>query len=456
MEKKFLKKIFKEILYNSLAQACIKILLTPFLVTKLFLLIAVLVTSCLACYFVIESFLAYYSYEVYASSRTIFEIPTLFPKVTFCNVNQFTTEYAYNLTLKNITNGIDLTDEEKKKLSHDLNDILFECWFNYKPCNSTDFQKTFHRIYGNCYVFNSGSILKQTAISGLDYGLSITLYVNVYEKLLKINKLRNYSFGSGLIVRIGNSSYSTYYSNGGIFISPGTNAYISVEREFRTMLPKPYSKCEIESNAPKFKRGYGFYNLIAESTYAYTQQLCFMQCYQSYMIKKFNCTLSYFFTLFNASSCDSSIEDQIFTPPNNFDSDFIDDHCVSECPLECNQTLFKTSISTNQFDKGDIFKIKLENNSKLATDFLNRSLSDEDCLRKSFVNVNVFYDSLSYTLTRELPRMDGVSLFAAIGGNLSLFLGVSLFSLCEVVELVLELFYFFQIKNKIKPIRSTY
>ena len=41
--------------------------------------------------------------------------------------------------------------------------------------------------------------------------------------------------------------------------------------------------------------------------------------------------------------------------------------------------------------------------------------------------------------------MDWVNLLASIGGNLSLFLGVSVFSVCEIIEVLIEIYF---IKNK--------
>jgi hypothetical protein len=55
--------------------------------------------------------------------------------------------------------------------------------------------------------------------------------------------------------------------------------------------------------------------------------------------------------------------------------------------------------------------------------------------------LNMFYDSLSYILTTESPQWDAVSLLGSIGGNLGLFLGVSLFSLCELIQVAVEIYF---------------
>ena len=57
------------------------------------------------------------------------------------------------------------------------------------------------------------------------------------------------------------------------------------------------------------------------------------------------------------------------------------------------------------------------------------------------MSVNIFYESLSYMESTESPKMNIVSLLASMGGNLSLFLGVSVFTLAEIVEVVIEIYF---------------
>ena len=73
----------------------------------------------------------------------------------------------------------------------------------------------------------------------------------------------------------------------------------------------------------------------------------------------------------------------------------------------------------------------------LSADFVSMPISNEKATN-SFVTVNMYYDSLSYSLSTEFPQMDLVALLASIGGNLGLFLGVSVFSMGELVQLLLE------------------
>ena len=75
----------------------------------------------------------------------------------------------------------------------------------------------------------------------------------------------------------------------------------------------------------------------------------------------------------------------------------------------------------------------------MTRDFVNRTL-DSNSAKESVVRMTVYNDSLSYTLSTESPKMDIVSLLANIGGNLGLFMGVSMFSLCELLEVLIEIF----------------
>ena len=141
----------------------------------------------LASYMTINLILSYMEYNVITTIRVINDCPSIFPKITICNRNPFTTRYAYeflsqsnliNLTqLNQISKGdrnqtVVLTtllraklagkiknfpDEQKKNFSHSWDDILLSCLFDYQYCNSNDFKWEWDSYYGNCYSFNFNS-----------------------------------------------------------------------------------------------------------------------------------------------------------------------------------------------------------------------------------------------------------------------------------------------------------
>ena len=279
-KKEAIHLLLKEVLYNSFAQAILKLLQTPHVILKIILFLFVLTTFGITSYLVIESIMDYYSYEVSTTSRSFYENATPFPKVMFCNVNQFATQYAYNLTQANMSDGNSLPDSLKKKLGHNLDDILVECWFNARPCDMDDFVWSFDAKYGNCFAFNAKS---RSIMPGFEFGLQLTVYVNIYERLLNLTTKSPAILGA--VFRIENSSYLSYSAPNDILISPGFQTNIVVKREFNSILPKPYSGCEYEPYSPKYRQGMDLYNVILNSRYQFTQSFCFMQCLQKVIIE---------------------------------------------------------------------------------------------------------------------------------------------------------------------------
>ncbi len=111
-----IKTLLKENLYNSVCQAIIRIFQTRHFVIKLFLIIITTSTSVVCSFLIVKVMIAFFAYEVTTLTRTIFETPTLFPKITICNNHVFTTEYAVDFLRKinkEIDPSLDVFDEVK-------------------------------------------------------------------------------------------------------------------------------------------------------------------------------------------------------------------------------------------------------------------------------------------------------------------------------------------------------
>ncbi len=128
--------------------------------------------------------------------------------------------------------------------------------------------------------------------------------------------------------------------------------------------------------------------------------------------------------------------------------EIIERNCLPQCPLQCNRAQFRTQISTSYL-AGDLFVDDIELNKNLLEDFVTNAKITPDMAKNSIVRVNIYYDSLSYTLSNESPKTDIAAFLANIGGTISLFLGVSVLSIFEVIECVIEI-YFIMRSNKMQ------
>jgi len=301
---------------------------------KFYIVVTLTLVTGISGYMVINLILNYLSFEVLNTTSSMIENPSVFPKVTICNFNQFQTVYALEL-LKSINMEINpnmsifdtdeikkmtfdeinylvgaiytravafiissnFSDEQRKKLAHDPSDTLLNCIFSNEICTaSDDFIWYFDRNYGNCYVFNSGFDrsgkkvdLKMAYLPGDNGGshLFLDYYVGGHENLTLFN---SFAGNLGALILIENNSFLIDNSLGeqNIHLSPGLKGYIKTHRSFEYSLPKPYSNCDIPNDSQEqFVKTNFFYRLFAESPYQYTQQSCLIQCYQQNLIK--NC-----------------------------------------------------------------------------------------------------------------------------------------------------------------------
>ena len=479
-----IKALMKKNLTNEMASGFMKIFETKQTPIKLFWAISLLLSISLSSYLIVESFISYFNYEVSTTSRTLFETPTLFPKVTICNYNPFTTAYAldflkqvnreiapdfdffatetesnkstsiaflkevayqiYGLAASKMLNK-NFSNAERKKLGHSLEDIMYNCYFNNEPCSGSDFIWKFDRFYGNCYIFNSGFDdhgnrieLKKSLIAGSQFGLKLEMYANFNQNLNKINS----PFGPAIYVRIENSSAPNGGDTfNGIQLATGFITYVSVDREFKFNLAKPYSNCDISPDDTLSSNSFrsDLFRLIVDSPYEYKQEMCLYQCLQAKIIENCNCTNPLFTSLFTgARECETEYENNCMNGlfRAKILTDYIREKCLPVCPLECNTTEYKASLSLARL-VGDTYAYFINENANLISDFDNKTVSGEQA-SKSFVHMRMSYDSLSYTLTTESPKVDLVSLLSSIGGTLGLFLGVSALSLCEIIEVFME------------------
>jgi len=176
-----------------------------------------------------------------------------------------------------------------------------------------------------------------------------------------------------------------------------------------------------------------------------------LQCLQKKSIDTCKCANPLYLSLFNNSRLcltkdELNCTNTIFNV--NYVSEYIEKSCkYPVCPLECNTTEYK--FTTTSIDlSGDVYLDVINERPNLFADFASPTNTEK--ARKSFVYLYLSYDSLSYISSQERPNLDIVSLLANVGGNLGLFLGVSVLSLCELIDFFIEIICVAKIRRKEK------
>jgi hypothetical protein len=490
----FFLELTRDTIGNETAHAILKIFETKYLGLKLFWLCSLLSSSSLCFYLIIQTLLTYLSYPVYTTTTIMKEMPTVFPKVTICNSAFATSEYAYKLIkdindlyhpnvsifnqtqmsqlsfdeMQSLVEIFDLynthinlntfTDDLRQKLVHPFEDVLWYCEFNGRECTAErDFVWRWDPIYGNCYSFNTGFNAtghnvdyKESLLPGAIFGLLLNVYVGYIDKLNAFNVGWFTTYGTnapfyGLNILIENNTYLSNDKSNVIALNGGTANYISMQRKFTSKLPKPYSACDIDNTNPSSDSTY--FNLVSHTPYQYNQELCVIQCMQEKVIHICNCSIPFLLDLYNVS-CEN--EGEVLCAYNALWDDIIPieatiRECISKCPLECNSTQFTFTL-TSQAYSGILFEALVKSNKVYSNDFTQTPITEETTSNK-FVQVILYYDSLTYTQSTDTPSMDIMALLGNIGGTLGLFLGVSVLSLCELMNLLVECFIFIKKKR---------
>ena len=157
---------------------------------------------------------------------------------------------------------------------------------------------------------------------------------------------------------------------------------ILITRLVDSKLPEPYNNCAD----------------MKEDT-AYRQVNCIEKCSSDLALEKYNCTVISYYRVEGSELCKKLLIDILA----EFDS-----VCSPKCPKECESVTYEYS----------------------STEYTETNLS----------MIHIRYLGLEYTEVTQTPKMTIETLVSNIGGQLSLFVGVSFISLIELVEFMVEAF----------------
>ena len=397
-----------------------------------------------------QIFQNFYSYPSNTKISVIKEIPTLFPTFSFCNAkslnmsNKLTIDYIHHSSsiLDEssvrilIENDRNLSDAARKEMGFQIEDMLVYCYFNFKNCDSSDFKYFYNSLYGNCYTFNSGFFdngterdIQTVTSNGNLYGLQISLYLGDPSADL-------YStYYSGIVASINNQSIEPFTKGDVIKVGAGKSTDLIVNRNFISKLPAPYGNClQDTSQSSTFSSKYFDY-IVRNLGYNYSEEYCRSLCLQDRTVQFCGCANLWIPILANDSSffCESDTDQNCMFSVFSIYIDDFNSECNTACPVECD------SIDYNIVSHNYIYPNYLETlNLHDWSQSTGKNLTLRD-IPEAFLEVCVFYHSMQYTVTEQVVQMIQYDLLSNFGGLLGLFLGMSLLSFFEIVDLIWKL-----------------
>jgi hypothetical protein len=233
------------------------------------------------------------------------------------------------------------------------------------------------------------------------------------------------------------TEFSVEYGHS-VLLAPALESRISFSRNFVRKEPSPYSGCisDIKSTNVLEKKVYDF---IFESNFSYRQIYCIDYYKQKYVIDECGCQSPWFIQINNeALLCDTG--DPCYINAGNYYAfeKSLTDRDYKKCPFECDIITNDITMSFLKYPSaGYIEYLKTLPVYKLK--FMNgyENVSHEQ-LTTQVTSFALYYQDFKYSVLSEVPLFSVISLVSNIGGTLGLFLGMSLLSFIEVLELLIE------------------
>jgi hypothetical protein len=436
-----------------------KIFLYEHVVFKIVWTVNFLCFSCLTIWLVSKCLLDYLEFDVVTKIRAVSEKDAIFPTVTICDANTFPSkgvlvdQYFLNPDKTNSKNLMQLTldnmdmnakygseqtfylNETQRQESGFYFKTLFQsCKFGQELCDLSDFNWIFTFLRGNCYQFNANSSnLKKVKTTGFQYGLRLFLGPFSYSQ-----KPVTY-YAEGLRIYIHNNSFLSP-SVEQIFVERGKYTSISIKKVLTYKTPWPYSECSEYIDSGSSSARSDFYDFLKQSNSEYRQKDCIEVCLQNIIIADCKC----FYTRYpilknNIIPCFNSTQVKCTDVHTiTLKNEEIEKKCSLECPLECEYSSYEVTSSSLDYPSREFFEAL--NNYSIQNE-LSFNYTDLNEFKRNHLGLNIYLSSMEFTELREKPQISFIDLVSNMGGALGIFLGFSIFSFIEMLEIFVQILF---------------
>lgn len=220
--------------------------------------------------------------------------------------------------------------------------------------------------------------------------------------------------------------------NEGIIVRPGSYTKVKLNRIETSQLPSPYSNC-IEWHLIDTQLS----NELKKLGIRYTRRNCLSLCEQKKIVENFGCYSLQFPPIFDMPPCENKT---VFQQISNFVFSF-DQSCFDMCPYECDSVDYDLSTSSSDFPSFRYYRVINNSFPVIRNTFNDYNITNVtyDLLKNSVLSIFIYYDEIKATILTEAESISMVDLISNIGGTMGLFVGVSVLSFMEIIELFSDL-----------------
>ena len=446
---------FKKYIESTTAHGVVRIFSSKSIIRRLFWLVIVLAAAGGCLYNISDRIRFLISAPTSTTISVNRESRLDFPAVTVCNLNRFRRDVldAVNLTdfmqaafllvddsgaCDDIVQSVrddpssggvnplrEVVYEELSYIARSvLDDFIFDCYFAGEKCNVSEMFEPIFTSLGICYTFNYAARMggrRRLSANGTGQRQGLQLFVNVDQDVYTT------PIEAGVKIAIHPPSEPPLPDDQGIGIPTGRNAFISIRQ--KSIIDQTGRACKSNDEISDL-------NFLQGEYTSYSESACLVDCMQTSM----------------ANSC-RCISSRDFYAPDRDSNDYLglpnctlDDICCivgelllpseCECPAACTSLSYDTSLSYSKFP-ADFISVSL------AEAFINSTITPQT-FPANLLGISVYFETLNIETQTTSYSYSFIALLSDIGGQLGLFLGVSVISIMEFGTWIVD-----EVKNRI-------
>ena len=414
----------------------------------------VVLGATIGCLITISDRIKYLNSHPTATTISIIENhPLTFPAVTVCNLNIFRreilkkrnlTDLIYNVTrlvrkrpiencerdlqLRMALSQLDKVEfEELTVQARDSMEKLFKgCYFAGDSCGNLT--KVFEPVFTNlgiCYTFNSGKARRLVQSRGVGQREGLRLVIKVNQS--------GYStpLDAGVKIAIHNQSEPPLPADRGIGVPTGRSAFISIKE--KKIQDRARKHCRPKNN--RFRLNF------LKRKYTYSEPACLVDCVHTAIAEDCECIGARSFyppDIARYSRLPNCTLEKVCCVLNALSSPN-----TCRCPAACTSLHFEAAVSYSYYPAEYISHMVAQSSNTTPSEY-----------RTNFLEVNVFFESLNVETQTTDKAYTPVALLSDIGGQVGLFLGLSVISVLEFGDWIIKMIRGRDLTADIKKIKN--
>ncbi|XP_078580927.1 uncharacterized protein LOC144864593 [Branchiostoma floridae x Branchiostoma japonicum] len=309
------------------------------------------------------------------------------------------------------------TREEIAEMGHQKEDLILQCTFDKERCSLDDFKVTQNAKYGNCFTFNHGEDdkVRTTTKVGAEFGLKLTLSIESDEYVGLFGQ------DPGAKVTIHSVGSTPFPEGNALNTKPGESTFVGLKRSSVKRQPHPYGDCTSYQERDELYGG------------RYTYETCQHSCLQAALLEQCGCSDE--LIVINSTLC-SVLNKTQECCRQEVRKRHEDGNLPCNCRQSCEEDSYALWLSSSLWPSKRYVWYVLEN---IHTRSRARNLPlNEDKLRENLARVHVYFRDLNYELINENPTYTEETLLSGLGGLLGLYVGLSVITVFEFINLVVD------------------